>query len=618
MTGPILKSFKIPVLHILLIVILSVIAYSNTHDVPFLFDDTKNIAANPIIKNLRHFIHPSEAKPYTGSFVHVQFVKRFVGYFTFALNYRIHGIDVRGYHAFNLFIHILTSILLYILVILTFRTPFMESSRLRDKARHVAFFSALLFVSHPVQTQAVTYIVQRFASLATLFYILSLVLYIKARLSNRTGVNLLYFGLCIISAVLGMKTKEIAFTLPLSITLYEFMFFNGKAKRRLLYLIPLFLTMLVIPLTYVSLYSDMDKPLEEIMADAEQATTAQRTPRIDYLLTELRVIVTYLRLLVLPVGQNLDYDYPIYSSFFTPPVYLSFLFLLGVFGLGAFLYYRSSFSDRALRLVSFGIFWFFITISVESSVFPLLPIYEHRVYLPSAGVFAATAAGVFLLAYRLRGMWMKTAGVVLVAIVIVLNGAAYARNTVWQSNISLWEDVVRKSPNKARPHTNLGEAYEEQDMVDKAIEHYQIALRAEPNTAIIYNNLGNAYRTKGMKRKAIEYFERAINLKPNIVEPHINLGILYKTAGQFDRAIHHYKRAISLNPNQPDAHYNIGNIYMFKGLTDIAIEHYRHAISLRPEDSDTHNNLGIAYQQKGMLNEAEKEFSIAKKLQRSQ
>jgi hypothetical protein len=169
-------------LPIVLTVLLSLFAYSNTFRVPFQFDDKPVIVENPIIKDLRYFATPSEAKVFTEHFGYHTFRSRYIGYLTFALNYRLHGLDVRGYHILNLLIHISTAVLVYFLIILTFQTPFLRESQMRESCRYIALFASLLFACHPVQTEAVTYIWQRVASLAAMFYVLSIVMYIKARL----------------------------------------------------------------------------------------------------------------------------------------------------------------------------------------------------------------------------------------------------------------------------------------------------------------------------------------------------------------------------------------------------------------------------------------------------
>lgn len=230
-TGLLQKS----IFHIISIIVIGLLAYSNTFHVPFHFDDTYNIIANYKLKDLNNFWPPS------GS--------RWAGFLTFALNYHFGGLDVVGYHIINLAIHILNAILVYWLVILTFKTPFFsnQQSAVSNQKKqtliypftYLPLFIALIFVSHPIQTQAVTYIVQRFTSLATMFYLLSLVIYIKFR-SQQSAISgqqklpatrYTLYAVSFLSAILAMKTKEIAFTLPVVIALYEFMFFEGNIKR---------------------------------------------------------------------------------------------------------------------------------------------------------------------------------------------------------------------------------------------------------------------------------------------------------------------------------------------------------------------------------------------------
>jgi hypothetical protein len=288
---------------------------------------------------------------------------RAFGYFTFALNYRAHGLDVRSSHAVNLAIHILNAIMVYFIVMLTFRTPILEGSALKGRSGFMAFLTALLFVCHLVHPQAVTYMYQRFASLATFFYLASFLSYIRSQLSMKRAVQYTHYALALVFAILAMKTKELIVTLPFVIAVY----IKRDLKRRLISTFSLFLVILLFSLVIIGLYGSFAETTKEIKLQ----TNLSRT---DYLFTQFRVIVTYLRLLVLPINQNLDYDYPIYRSFFNPQVLLSFFFLLGWGALGIYLIYRSRVSDRALRFIAFGIFWFFITLSVESTIIPIVDV----------------------------------------------------------------------------------------------------------------------------------------------------------------------------------------------------------------------------------------------------
>jgi hypothetical protein len=201
----------------------SSLAYSHTFQSPFQWDEEDFIVQNPVVRDLEYFASPSKAKGIDPDY-EIFLRTRYVGYLTFALNYQIHGFDVLGYHIVNVTLHILNAVLVYLLVQLTFKTPFLKETPLRNHSGPIALFSALLFVSHPVQTEAVTYIFQRHASFVTLFYVGSLVCYVLWRLRGEAKEaskweRLSVYGLSLLSCVLAMKTKENAFTLPIILSL---------------------------------------------------------------------------------------------------------------------------------------------------------------------------------------------------------------------------------------------------------------------------------------------------------------------------------------------------------------------------------------------------------------
>jgi len=456
---------------------------------------------------------------------------------------------------------------------LTFRTPYFKVSVISagvsnqsnqfnlstfQPFNYLPLFIALLFVSHPIQTQAVTYIIQRFTSLATFFYLLSLVSYIKFRISVSGASRFTLYAVSLLSSVLAMKTKEIAFTLPVVIALYEFMFLEGKIRSRILYLIPLLLTMLIIPLSLIGI----DKPIGDVIGELGEASqeTAEIT-RWTYLFTQFRVIITYIRLLFLPINQNFDYDYSIYHSFLTPDVLLSFLFLLLIFGFGVYLFYVSRFTLYALRLASFGIFWFFITLSVESSVIPIRDvIFEHRLYLPSLGGIFVFASIIFwsLRVHSYNPRIPTAIYLMSVFLVISLSSAAYQRNTVWKDEISLWSDVARKSPEKARPHHNLGVVYALKGWSSEAMQEYKIALSLKSR-----------------------FFSTA-----EIAKTHNNIGVLYSKQGQFEEAVMEYKIALELLPNFEEAHYNLAVAYLSKEDIDSARKEFEATLRINPLNSE--------------------------------
>ncbi len=535
---------------IFLIAVLGIIAYSNSFHVPFVFDDASSIVDNNVVHDVGNFLFNSAGYSYNPN--------RFIGYLTFALNYTWGGFDVTGYHIVNLAIHIINALLVYGLVVLTFKTPLMKGSSLAPRSRILAFFTAALFTVHPVQTESVTYIVQRLASLAALFYSASLCSYIRFRLIQESAEGpgwrgYVLYGISLVSAVLAMKTKEIAFTLPLIVVMYEWFFFGrGDMRRRVLWALPLLATAAVIPLSMLN----VGKPLGEVLSDVSQVTVVQSSlSRWEYLITEFRVIVTYIRLLFLPVGQNLDYDYPQYHSLFEPQVAFSFLCLLGLFVLAIVLLRKAQRGGEAsLRLISFGILWFFVTLSVESSIIPIIDvIFEHRLYLPSVGFFMAVVTVVFLLMRKKVVKGVPAAAALLAVAVVAMTGTTYARNVVWQSGISIWEDVVSKSPMNARGYNSLGTEYAKLRLYDKAMKEIQIAVKLQPEYVEAHSNLGVVYQALNMLNKAVGESQFVISRDPDYAKAYFNLGVIYYRMGQMDLARKELAAGLAIKPDEENA-----------------------------------------------------------------
>ncbi|MCX5718020.1 MAG: tetratricopeptide repeat protein [Nitrospirae bacterium] len=601
-----ISSNKLILLGLIGIVLLGVVLYSNVLRDPFVFDDHSSIKENDSIRS------------FAESFKNIS-SNRYLVLLSFAVNYAAGGLKPFGYHLINNLIHVINALLVYYLVILTFRTPYFTSRLTSHASRHffIAFSAAFIFVSHPIQTQAVTYIAQRATSMATMFYLLSLIMYIKFRLQvsgnmeqNKT-LNLKskprnlksvfwYLG-SVICAIFAMKTKEIAFTLPLVIALYEFSFFNNTLNaecrtpnlRRFLFLLPILLTLLIIPFSMVNFKAPVEAITQDINIQSRETVNIART---DYLLTQFRVIVTYLRLLIMPVNQSLDYSYSVYHSFFDLQVFLSFLFLLSIFGLAAYLFYKSRRTHYALRLTAFGIFWFFITLSVESSFIPIRDvIVEHRLYLPSIGFFIAAVLSVD---YLFSNMRLKTA--LMAAIVLALSVGAYNRNTIWEDPQTLWEDVIAKAPNNARAYNNLGVELKNKGEFEKAIEQFEKSLKADKNYTSVYFNLGDVQCRLGNYEDAVVYLKKALTLKLN-QQLHLDvlnkLGRTYSATGQNENAIDAFKEAIKVYPLAVAPYNNLGVQYIKTGRFDLAIKTLEEALKIR-EEPYVRSNLSLAYAKK--------------------
>jgi tetratricopeptide (TPR) repeat protein len=574
------------VCHLLIISALGALIYSNTLSASFQFDDKLNIVENLLIRDIGNLWPPTGA--------------RWFGLLTFALNYLAGGLNPVGYHLVNICIHILTALSVYLLVLLTFRTPYFSGYRAKTiPDGWFAWACALLFVAHPIQTQAVTYIVQRFASLAALLFVLSLDCYIMARLaagdsdattpSGRTRSRLarpLLYGAALVFALLGLRTKENTWTLPAAIAIYDVMFICGLSRllatvrKQWRSVASLSLLALVIFVSIIDRY--------DLRALFEKVKATNEISRHDYLVTQLRVIATYLRLLFLPVGQTIDHHYKVYSTVFTPEIIASLVLLALLLASALYAYRLSRDRNPYLRMVAFGIFWFFLTLSVESSLIPISDVmFEHRLYLPSIGVIlAVTAAFVSLLekAALDRSRIRKSAAAVLAVAVIALSSAAYVRNGVWKTELTLWTDAIAKRPLNPRGYNMLGSYYQANFRVYDAIGYFRKALEVDSSYAEARSNLGNAYIQTGRVDEGLN--ELMITARNNRFDE-IDSGILY---------------------------YNIGKGLLRKGLPDEAIDSLQTALRLIPNEAAVHALLGEAFQRKGLPEESAAYFRKAHEL----
>lgn len=584
---------RYPVLLLALAVVATLI-YANTFSVPFQFDDESYVVNNPAIRDFSTFLSPREiagGDSYSPTGIppalRFAFMTRILGYVTLAVNYHLHGLNLTGYHIVNLLLHILNAWLLFAILRHAFRSTEEPGD---EPSGAAAFIATLLFLCHPIQTHAVTYITSRFVLLASFFSLLSLASYIRFRTAGE-GRGRPFQALAVVSAALGMICKEFTFTLPFLIALYELCFFRAGLRERLRSLAPLCLAMPVIPLL-VFLQRGSVNALDSTMRTITAADSSHIS-RIDYLLTQFRVIVMYLRLLFFPVGQNVDHDITVQHTLAAPPVLASFLLLAALLGLAVWRLVRSLRRNEALdtRIIPFGIIWFFVALSVESSIIPLGELQaEYRLYLPSIGIITASVALAVMAARRYargRAVFHAAAALVIVALCV----ATVLRNRVWQSEISLWQDAAAKSPAKVRPHQNLALYYGMQGQLDPARQELQKALAIEPNNYELHNNLGIIYKQQGDLGRAIQEYLLVLKLEPGDAMAHYNLGNIYLAQGRLPEAIREYQSCIGIARDYDEAHHNLGIALDRSGRLDEAIVEYRRAVELNPENVNARNNL---------------------------
>lgn len=604
-----------------LVAVCAVIVYSGSMHAPFVLDDEFIIVKNPLAHSVSSLWPPVDP--------------RYIGYVTFALNYSLGGLDTFGYHAVNLAIHIINGLLVYALVVSLFTAARASGYSTRSEADPMflsAIAAALLFTVHPVNTQAVTYIVQRFASLSALFYLLSVVLYLEWRRSSAAGGSkgrgaALYI-LSLLSTVAAQKTKEVAFTLPFVLVLLELAVVPVKEGegliKRLALLVPFLLTLFIIPVSmFAAVIIHPPAPAAAVSGAAASAPAQGGLSRFvpgdlkliapyDYLLTQFRVIITYLRLMVLPVSQTLEYDYPVYHSLFSPAPLLGLLFHICALAGAAYIYARARAGrDLLLLLISFGIFWFYITLSIESSIIPLRDvIFEHRVYLPGVGLFISFSAA-FLYALGRAGEkhssegFMRTAVVVLLCLTALpLAAASYKRNLLWSDKVALYEDTARKSPGNPRVRNNLGVEYGKLGRYEDAIVEFKTTLRLKPDFIETYKNLANAYYQSGRPGEAIAVYLAALKLVPTEKTARKNLADIYYEKGLVEDAVREYETLLRYYPDYVDIRNNLASIFLSEGRLDDAVREYEKVLAVKPRHVESIYNIAIALEKKGDMDRA--------------
>ena len=557
-------------LHLAIILVLGTVIYSNSFDCTFHFDDIISIVKNDAIKDVSDIntIWKSNSR-------------RFIAYLSLAINHHFGALNVWGYHFFNLMIHLTTSLLVYWLMFITLKTPNVKSLIPVKDHQWIALVVALIFVSHPLATQSVTYIIQRMASMVTLFYLFAIILYLKGRLNQgSTSLSIGYFITALIAAIFALFTKENAFTIPLVILLVEISLFKRDkivvnfSKPRIILGCIVFLSFLLLLFSRVS--SSFFQTIPPSFGHTYTVTPW------NYLLTQFSVIVKYIQLLCFPINLNFDYDYAISNSLIEPRTFLSLGFLSALVGLSIYLFKKQ-------KLISFGIMWFFITISIESSFIPLADlIFEHRTYLPSVGFFMILTLGIYQL------IWQKNKKIALGLIFLIIGTnsfATYQRNKIWKNEGTLWNDVIAKSPDKARPYLCRGNYYKNLKRNKEALSDFTKSISLNPAYIEPYNNKGTTLYNEGLLTEALSYLNYAIENSPDYTEAYINKGIVLATQKKYSKALENFNKAIAIEPNNADIYINRSLTYLNMGDKNKSCLDISTAIKLKHPDAQAiYNN----------------------------
>ncbi len=510
-----------------LIILAGLAAYANSFQGVFVFDDEPAIARNENLKALWPLTRAMSAPEDT------TLSGRPVAALSFAIDHAIHGGSLSGFHATNLAIHLIASLLLFGIVRRTLETEAFGDA-MRQSAPGLAFATALLFAIHPLQTGAVTYLVQRVESLMGCFYLATLYSAVRAHAASPLA-RLFWCGLAVVTCGLGMATKEVMVTAPLIVILWDYFFAPGRGRQRLPLYGALASTWLI---------------LGVLVASGARAGSVgfgfEAWPWWRYLLTQAEVLIHYLRLAFYPRPLVLDYDWPGVSSW--TRVVLPGLVILGLLGatfMGVLRKHPAAFAGA----------WFFLILAPTSSVLPIVTevAAEHRMYLPLASVIALLVIASFkLLREATARFFLVTAAVVL------LGWMTHNRNEDYRDFDRIWLDTIAKRPDNARAR----------------------------------NNYATSLLAQGRFSDAEVHLRAAVARNVAFAEAEANLGVALSAQGQLDEGAAHLARALVLRPEFAEANRNLGENYAMRGMMKEAAAAYDSALKRLPDDVRLLNRLG--------------------------
>ena len=533
--------------------------------------------------------HPRESRP--------------LSRLTFALNWFFGQQSPIGYHIVNISIHALAAIFLFLTICGLAQSPNLSAFHHRNRYT-IALLATVLWATNPIQTQAVTYIVQRMAQLAAMFYVLGLYLYIKGRSSDIPAKRMFFFIGCFLSACCSMASKENGATFPIALLLVEFWFFQDltqKKERTIFFSITICVALVIAGLCVMLFFNGDPRKLFDY-------NFRYFTP-IERLLTEPRIVLYYLSQIFYPVPTRLsiEHDISLSVSLFSPWTTLPAILLIGTL-IGLALY-----NITKRPVLSFSILFFFLNHVIESTIIGLELIFEHRNYLPSFFLFLPVSIWVsdFLEIHRNKNRFIFNATVVgMVVIVAGFGAGTYIRNFAWQSEKSLWEDAVAKAPNSGRAWHNLALShYATTGQIEKAMVLYRRALKLEKNNvqqeSIILSNMAAVHYHHGDYHQAVKYWRKAIVKHGNNPQIKYLLSLALIHAGDYDTAAAYLNNLVMKYPARFEANNLSGIVALLQGRYHEGLSHFKNGLRLQRPPGSVLINIGAAQSLAGNFIRAE-------------
>jgi len=556
------------------VILAGLVVYVTSFDGVFLFDDAVHILQNERI----HGLWPLQE---------VLSGRRPVVDLTLAFNFALGGVKVEGYHAVNLAVHVIAALTLYGIIRRT-----LLRKRFRDRfgraSSHLALTVAVIWAVHPLQTQSVTYVIQRAESLMGLFYLLTLYCVIRGADSSR---HIKWYAAAIVFCALGMGSKAVMVTAPVMVLLYDRVFLSESSvetfRRRWGLYLCLAATWCVLWVCGLA---------QGVLSTSRKVATVgfsfkDITPP-EYALTQFGVLVKYLNLSFWPYPLCLDYAWPVARTVgvvVVPAIIIVALFVAVVWAL-----------IRG-RWWGFVGAWFFVILAPTSSFIPIKDtFFEHRMYLPLAAVVASAVFGsnvaLRLLIERLESSRLRskyiTAGLVLLAVALLGYGTV-RRNGDYRTAVSMWRDIAVRRPESERAHVNLGTVLLADRRIDEAVIAYRRAVLLSPDDARARCNLGVALTKQDRLDEAMDTFRQALKIEPRMADAHYNLGLALIKEGSLQEAARSFREAVRLTPRDADAHYDLGRVLVGLGRLDEALTEFQQTLAIIPDHSGARRALAV-------------------------
>jgi len=565
---------KLNKVQIFIIVFLSFLAvgfliYSNSFNNEFFWDDDDSIVNNTYIKDIKYFPRFFSENLIAGT-GQITNYWRPVLLISFSFDYHLFGLSPIDFHVHNTLLHILSAFLIFILLY-----------KLSKGNLLLSYFPALIFLVHPLQTEAITYIAGRADPLSSVFSLISLIFYYyyREKLKNK------YVFWSLIAFILALLTKEQVILLPLLIASLEIFFFLSRKnwKNSLKKLLPFFLISLVYFILRITILNFNDILSGSTYLESYSSSIGTR------LLTFTWVINKYFALLFAPFNLHMAYEVEPVTTIFSWSVFL-FICLISLIVILAYKTWSKN------KLITFGFLWSFIILLPRTNILKInRPMYEHWLYLPIMGFFLAFFGLILLMINRVKDKnRKKTLKYVFISLIIIfsiyLSYQTIERNRDWRDPITFYEKNLNYTPNSYIQRNNLGMAYAKSSRHAEAITEYQKAISIADIYPQVHYNLANSLVILNNLKEAESQYLISVDMSPGFSLAYQGLLNIYLSQGEKNEA---YLLLAKLKLNIPEANYNLiaWKTYIFLGDYDKSIESLETLSNIYSDNLELRNTL---------------------------